>query len=89
MAAGPARKPGMFGAPSVESQDLDLFLSSPPTLPHGLAAQAKCAPFIVQLFLKPSGVIPQTVPLISCLFSCGYKKLPWEVCKEEKSDGNL
>lgn len=46
-AAGPARKPGMFGASSVESQDLDLSLSSPPTLPHGLAAQAKCAPFIV------------------------------------------
>lgn len=43
-AAVPTKKPEMFGASSVESEDFSLFLSSPPALPHGLVAQAKCAP---------------------------------------------
>lgn len=43
-----ARKPRMFGASSVKSQDFDLLFNSPPTLLDCLVAPMKCASLIAR-----------------------------------------
>lgn len=65
-----ARKPRMFGASSVKSQDFDLLFNSPPTLLDCLVAPIKCASLIAHTcffwsLVKPFSRQPLLIPCLS------------------------
>lgn len=84
-----AKKPRMFGASSVKSQDFDLLFNSPPMLVDCLAAPIKRAPLIARTCFFWSLIKPFSRPPLSFLVSLAAVEVASGVMQVGKSGRNL